>query len=475
MCLTNLQCTCAICQESDLCDSNAVRLLCVCKQVFHASCIKQWFQSQASCPNCRFSFTAPALPVSDRCFDKFFDAPVTVRTSSTWKFLPRFCVLTAITPQVSPNWPGAAAQSWFDMPAVAEAVLVNLQDAKYDERPLPVQQFAGPIIAAGRSLLATAETGSGKTAAYLVPIISRLHQQRQAWPTVRGRSDVKQPAALIIAPTHELVSQIAKAAEGLAKGTCVRVSVAHGNLDSKQQRLQLNRGCDLLVASRGRALQLMQEGRIGLENAETLCFDEADVLLQGEGAQQIECMRALCPAGVQMLMFSATFHPDRREQARAQLLPKDFGITPPAFPHTSSRVSPDPCCLFAVELHVGSVGKITENVEQNFFLADSDDDKLRFIEHILRRKQQSPSKGGTVIFVNTRARADLLCKHLVSMSVAATSMHGELVADERRENLMLFSKGHCEVLVATAAFGRGLDLPVISHVINFDLPHTRDE
>jgi superfamily II DNA/RNA helicase len=358
------------------------------------------------------------------------------------------------------------------MPAVADAVLVNLQEAKYDERPLPVQQFAGPIIAAGCSLLATAETGSGKTAAYLVPIISRLHQQRQSWPSARSRSDVKHPAALVIAPTHELVTQIAKAAEALAKGTCVRVSVAHGNLDSKQQRQQLNRGCDLLVASRGRALQLMQEGRIGLENAETLCFDEADVLLQGEGAQQIECMRAMCPAGVQMLMFSATFHPDHREQARAQLLPEDFGIIPPLLPHASSlAVTP---VVLAVELHVGRVGMISENVEQNFFLADTDDDKLRFLEHVLRRKQHSPSKGGTVIFVNTRARADLLCKHLVSMSIAATCMHGELVADERRENLMLFSKGHCEVLVATAAFGRGLDLPFITHVINYDLPHTRD-
>jgi ATP-dependent RNA helicase DDX3X len=230
------------------------------------------------------------------------------------------------------------------MPAVADAVLVNLQEAKYDERPLPVQQYAGPIITSGFSLLATAETGSGKTAAYLVPIISRLHQQRQLWPTVRLRFDVKQPAALIIAPTHELVLQIAKAAEALSKGTCVRVSVAHGNLNSKQQRQQLNRGCDLLVASRGRAMQLMQEGLIGLENAETLCFDEADVLLQSEGAHQIESMLALCPAGVQMLMFSATFHPDRREQARAQLLLKDFGNIP-HFQTCCVRVHDPFCCL----------------------------------------------------------------------------------------------------------------------------------
>jgi len=233
----------------------------------------------------------------------------------------------------------------------------------------------------------------------------------------------------------------------------VRVSVVSGNLDSEQQRQQLNRGCDLLVASRGKALQMMQDGTVSLENTETLCFDEADVLLQGEGPQQIACMTALCPPQLQLLMFSATFHPERRDQAFAQLLPEDV-----------------------VELHVGRVGKITDNVEQNFFLADSDEDKLQFLEHVLRRKQQSShSKGGTIIFVNTRKRADFLCKHLVSMSIAATCMHGELVADERRENLMLFAKGHCDVLVATAAFGRGLDLEFVKHVINFDFPHTMDE
>jgi superfamily II DNA/RNA helicase len=103
------------------------------------------------------------------------------------------------------------------------------------------------------------------------------------------------------------------------------VSVVSGNLDSKQQRQQLNRGCDLLVASRGKALQMMQDGTVSLENTETLCFDEADVLLQGEGPQQIACMTALCPPQLQLLMFSATFHPERRDQAFAQLLPEDVG------------------------------------------------------------------------------------------------------------------------------------------------------
>jgi superfamily II DNA/RNA helicase len=219
-----------------------------------------------------------------------------------------------------------------------------LQEAKYDEKPLPIQQHACPIIASGSSLLATAETGSGKTAAYLVPIVSRLHQQHQSWSTGRTRSDVKQPSAIIIAPTHELVTQIAMVAEKLARGTCVKISVAHGNLDSKQQRQQLQRGCDLLVASRGRALQLIQGGKISLENTETLCFDEADVLLQGEGPQQISCIEALCPASVQVLMFSATFHPERRKLALKQLLPEDVGAVIHASPSRLAVAhSPAPC------------------------------------------------------------------------------------------------------------------------------------
>jgi superfamily II DNA/RNA helicase len=242
--------------------------------------------------------------------------------------------------QVSPNWHGSASTSW-DMPAVADAVLQNLQDAGYDVRPLPIQQHACPIIASGSSLLATAETGSGKTAAYLVPIISRIHHQRHSSSAAapRARSDeAKLPAAVIIAPTHELVEQIAKAAERLARGTCVRVSVVSGNLDSKQQRQQLNKGCDLLVASRGRALQLMQEGTVGLECTETLCFDEADVLLQGEGPQQIDCMLALCPPNVQILMFSATFHPERRDIALNQLLPEDVGASLPPTQSPLARI-----------------------------------------------------------------------------------------------------------------------------------------
>ena len=128
-----------------------------------------------------------------------------------------------------------------------------------------------------------------------------------------------------------------------------------------------------------------------------------------------------------------------------------------------------------MELHVGRVGQISKNIEQKFFLADSDVDKMQFLEHILARQEQSPSTGGTIIFVNTRANADRLVKHLVSISVAATCIHGELVADERRENMRLFAKGHCRVLVATGAFGRGLDLTNVAHVINFDFPHTLDE
>jgi len=195
----------------------------------------------------------------------------------------------------------------------------------------------------------------------------------------------------------------------------------------------------------------MQEGTVGLERTETLCFDEADVLLQGEGPQQIDCMLALCPPNLQVLMFSATFHPQRRDIALNQLLPEDV-----------------------VMLQVGRVGCITENVDQNFFLAETEEDKLKFLEHIMKRKQQYPSKGGTIIFVNTRKSVDFLVKHLISRSIAATGIHGDLVPDERRDNMKLFTKGHCEVLVATGAFGRGLDLPFVTHVINFDFPNNRD-
>ena len=142
-------------------------------------------------------------------------------------------------------------------------------------------RHACPIIASGSSLIATAETGSGKTAAYLAPIISRIVHVRADWVSSR---DARQPDAVIVAPTHELVQQIAKAAHMLARGTGVRVAVASGNLDSKQQRLELSRGCDVLVASKGRLLQMVEDRKISLEHTQTLCLDEADVLLQGVNA-----------------------------------------------------------------------------------------------------------------------------------------------------------------------------------------------
>ncbi len=386
------------------------------------------------------SVAAPAaalsvmLPSSDRSFDAFFDAIV----------------------KVSSFWHGTASQLWSDVPDVAQEVLANLGLAGYDKRPLPVQQYACPIIASGCCLLATAETGSGKTSAYLVPIISHILNQRatSSAPDHALADEVKRPFAVIIAPTHELVDQIAKAAKNLALNTCVSVSVVSGRLDPKQQRKELNRGCNLLVASMGRALQQLQSGNITLASTETLCFDEADVMLQGNGPREMWSMIQSCKQPVQVLMFSATFGLERRRIAREQMLPRD-----------------------AVQLHVGHLGEITVNVDQNFFLdtTDSDAEKLKFLEIVLRRKPLSGTPGSTIIFVTTRGRVSFLVEHLVSISVSATGMHGHLVAEERQASMDLFSNRQAEVLVATGAFGRGLDLPFVTHVINFDLPNTRDE
>jgi len=247
------------------------------------------------------------------------------------------------------------------VPAIADQVLVNLQDAKF-ERPLPVQQHACPIIASGCSLMATAENGSGKTAAYLVPIISNVLHQRSGWVSAgRSGGDVRQPAAVIVAPAHELVEQIAKAAKMLARETSLRVAVASDDLNSNNQRQWLSQGCDVLVASKDMILQLIAEGKISLEHTETLCLDEADMLLRGEGPQQIASMMACCPSNLQLLIFGAAFHPATRAKAREALL------------HTENFV----------DLHVGRVGK--QEIEENYYTADCDDDKLRFLECVTRR------------------------------------------------------------------------------------------
>lgn len=338
----------------------------------------------------------------------------------------------------------------FDSPPLAEHLLTNIALAKY-AKPTPVQKYSIPIVANGRDLMACAQTGSGKTGGFLFPILSESFGngpvpipdnaspfQRKAYPT-----------SLILAPTRELVSQIFEEARKFSYRSWVRPCVVYGGADIGYQLKQIERGCDLLVATPGRLVDLLERGKISLQNIRYLVLDEADRMLDMGFEPQIRrIVEGEDMPGVhdrQTLMFSATFPRDIQMLARDFL--KDY-----------------------VFLSVGRVGSTSENITQRVEYVE-DDDKKSVLLDILA----SGDQGLTLVFVETKRMADSLSDFLVRQSFAATSIHGDRTQRERERALDAFRTGRAPIMVATAVAARGLDIPNVTHVVNYDLPTDIDD
>ncbi|KAK5993409.1 ATP-dependent RNA helicase DED1 [Cladobotryum mycophilum] len=306
----------------------------------------------------------------------------------------------------------------------------------------------------GRDLMACAQTGSGKTGGFLFPILSQafIHGP-SAVPAGAagqfGRQRKAYPTSLILAPTRELVSQIYDESRKFAYRSWVRPCVVYGGADIGSQLRQIERGCDLLVATPGRLVDLIERGRISLCNIKYLVLDEADRMLDMGFEPQIrrivegEDMPSV--AERQTLMFSATFPRDIQMLARDFL--KDY-----------------------VFLSVGRVGSTSENITQ----------KVEFVEDVDKRSVlldilHTHAGGLTLIFVETKRMADSLSDFLINQNFPATSIHGDRTQRERERALEFFRNGRCPILVATAVAARGLDIPNVTHVINYDLPTDVDD
>lgn len=257
------------------------------------------------------------------------------------------------------------------------------------------------------------------------------------------------PTALILAPTRELVSQIHEEARKFAYRSWVRTAVVYGGADIGQQIKQIDRGCDLLAATPGRLVDLIERGRISLANIRYLVLDEADRMLdmgfepqirrivQGEDMPDVQ--------NRQTLMFSATFPRD------IQMLAKDF-------------------LKDYIFLSVGRVGSTSENITQKIEYVE-DNDKRSILLDLLA----ADTGGLTLIFVETKRMADMLSDFLVVNRFPATSIHGDRTQRERETALATFRQGRTPILVATAVAARGLDIPNVTHVINYDLPSDIDD
>jgi ATP-dependent RNA helicase DDX3X len=346
----------------------------------------------------------------------------------------------------------------FTSPPLDGHLLDNITLANY-KKPTPVQKYSIPIVTKGRDLMACAQTGSGKTAGFLFPILSRafavgpspLPATAVNDPHARyGRSRKAYPTTLILAPTRELVLQIHDESRKFAYRSWVKPCVVYGGADIGQQLRQIERGCDLLTATPGRLVDLIERGRISLANIKFLVLDEADRMLDMGFEPQIRrIVEGEDMPGVldrQTLMFSATFPRDIQILARDFL--KDY-----------------------VFLSVGRVGSTSENITQKIEYVE-DVDKRSVLLDILH---SMPPGGLTLIFVETKRAADALSDFLLNSNFPATSIHGDRTQRERERALEMFRRGQTPVMVATAVAARGLDIPNVTHVINYDLPSDIDD
>jgi len=341
----------------------------------------------------------------------------------------------------------------FTNPPLDDHLIKNIELAHY-KVPTPVQKYSIPIVMGGRDLMACAQTGSGKTGGFLFPILSQAFiNGPSAAPTGAGGNFGRQrkayPTSLILAPTRELVSQIFDESRKFAYRSWVRPCVVYGGADIGSQLRQIERGCDLLVATPGRLVDLIERGRISLCNIKYLVLDEADRMLDMGFEPQIRrIVEGEDMPGVQnrqTLMFSATFPRDIQMLARDFL--KDY-----------------------IFLSVGRVGSTSENITQKVEYVE-DMDKRSVLLDILH----THGAGLTLIFVETKRMADSLSDFLINQNFPATSIHGDRTQRERERALEMFRNGRCPILVATAVAARGLDIPNVTHVVNYDLPTDIDD
>ena len=314
--------------------------------------------------------------------------------------------------------------------------------------PTPVQKNSIAIVTAGRDLMACAQTGSGKTAAFLMPILSQIFKNNPV-PRRTGYVRIIAPVALIMAPTRELAMQIYEEARKFTYRSWVRPGLAYGGQPMAQQLRDMGAGCDLLVATPGRLSDMITRGKLSLAQIRFMVLDEADRMLdmgfEPQIRQIVEGADMPPKEERQTLMFSATFPRD------IQILAADF-------------------LRDYIFLSVGRVGSTSENIVQQVLWVDDYDKRARVVE-LLRAE----SAGLTLIFVETKRGADSLDDFLYAQRFRCTSIHGDRNQSQREDALKSFRSGETNVMVATAVAARGLDIPNVTNVINYDLPTDVDD
>lgn len=304
-------------------------------------------------------------------------------------------------------------------------------DAMGFSEPTPIQERAIPPILSKKDVIGLAQTGTGKTAAFLIPLLHHLRNNSNA-----------NINALIIVPTRELAQQIEKDLIGLGYFSGVSSQTVHGGSDAdsfNRQKESLEKGIDIVIATPGRFLQHLNLGYVNLNDVYHFILDEADRMLEMGFIQDILKIRSHLPATLQTLMFSATMSREIEKLARTLLK--------------------DPV---KVEL---SIAKPAEGIRQQAYLVH-EENKLRLLDDIIKHE----SLTNAIIFVSRKSQADQVARNLKKMGINCQAMHSGRTQEERNEALRNFSSGKVEVLVATDVVSRGIDIKGLSHVINYNIP-----
>jgi len=313
---------------------------------------------------------------------------------------------------------------------LSPAVLRAVQDVGYKE-PTPIQREAIPVILTGRDVLGCAQTGTGKTASFTLPMIYILSQ---------GRSRARMPRSLILEPTRELATQVSDNFEKYGSYTKLSMALLIGGESMDEQMRVLNRGVDVLIATPGRLLDLHDRGKILLNDVKILVIDEADRMLDMGFIPDVERIVGLLPPLRQTLFFSATMPPEIRRLGDAFLTnPKEISVAPPASP--------------------------AETVTQGLAIVPAEDKR-----EALRRLIAAENVKNAPIFCNRKKDVDILYKSLSKHGFSAAALHGDMPQTKRTETLDAFRHDRVRLLVASDVAARGLDIAFLSHVFNFDVP-----
>ena len=303
----------------------------------------------------------------------------------------------------------------------------------------PIQEQAIPVALAGRDVLGIAQTGTGKTAAFTLPMIDKL---------AAGRSKARMPRSLVIAPTRELADQVAQAFDKYAKGQKLTWALLIGGVSFGDQELKLDRGVDVLIATPGRLLDHFERGKLLLTGVQIMVVDEADRMLDMGFIPDLERIFKMTPAKKQTLFFSATM--------------------PPEITRLTKQFLNDP-----VRIEASRPATTGENITQHVVRVPSGDPGVKRLA--LRALVGAADVKNGIIFCNRKTEVDIVAKSLRKHGFDASPIHGDLDQSLRMKTLEAFRKGDLKLLCASDVAARGLDIPDVSHVFNYDIPHQAED